>query len=167
MLADPPATGSTSSASSTSRKLRRADYPRLLLGRAGGLPAPLTPSRLQVMASLGCCRLPDALAGSLDQFAAPLFSAVFNRAGTVVAAACQDTTISLFDTDQLLYRQSAAAAAQASKSAGRAGAASSSSRLAAPPLPPLRPRKEIQCQVCPYVWSLRSRTGVFTNGIIE
>lgn len=134
-LPDPPGGGSTI-------KPRRPDHLRLLLGRAGGLVAPLAPSRREVMASVGCCRLPDALAGSLDQFAAPLFSAGFNRAGSMVSVACQDATISLFDTDQLLYR----AAAKRAAVSGRG-----------PLLPPLRPRKEIQCQVCMYVACLCGR----------
>jgi DDB1- and CUL4-associated factor 11 len=74
------------------------------------------------MASIGCHRLPDTLVGKLDHFQASLFSAVFNREGTMVSVASQDAAIALFETDQLLYRSAAAGS------------------------PPLRPVKEIQCQ---------------------
>lgn len=133
-----PSSPSSPSSSTTIKPRRRLDL--LLLGRAGGILAPRTPSRLEVMASVGCCRLPDALTGSLDQFPAPLFSAVFSRSGSTVAVACQDETISLFDTDQLLQHQAAAATVAAAEARLK-----QPSSLPAPPPP--RPRKEIQCQV--------------------
>lgn len=51
--------------------------------------------------------------------------------------ACQDGTISLYDTQQLLYRQATEAAAADKRSAHYRGAG---------PPPPLRPRKQIECQ---------------------
>ncbi len=86
------------------------------------------------MAGIGCHRLPDTLGGALDQFHASLFSAVFNRASSMVSVACQDGKISLFDTEQLLFRAAAPPTA----------VAASSDR--GPPRPALRPVKEIQCQ---------------------
>ena len=103
-------------------------------GARWGEPALHTPSRLEVMAGIGCHRLPDTLGGALDQFHASLFSAVFNRASSMVSVACQDGKISLFDTEQLLFRAAAPPTA----------AAASSDR--GPPRPALRPVKEIQCQ---------------------
>lgn len=69
-----------------------------------GLQAAATPSRKAIISTFGARMVPNyAVEGSVDNFASSLFSAVFNKDGSMLSVACQDASISIFDVDQLLY----------------------------------------------------------------